>query len=163
MSVSYDRKKRHISLINYLKSMNLVFARIGIPAEFYNSLNIFVEICAVQGLHVPKLFTFIFGIGYELFLNFYNRGDMRTIPEMLTVTKYMREMFDEVLQYQGREWFMESGSYMKIKELCEKHTINEKDLFSFIDKNRAVLLGGKFLITPAKVEAIIEYYLQRDI
>lgn len=163
MSVSFDRKKRHISLIKYLKSMNVVFSRIGIPAEFYNNLNIFVEICAIQGLHVPKLFTFIFGIGYELFLNFYNRSDTRTIPEMLIVTRYMRELFDEVLQYQGREWFMESASYMKIKELCEKHHINEKELFTYIDQNRADLLGGKFLITAAKVEAIVEYYLQRNL
>lgn len=163
MSVSFDRKKRHISLIKYLKSMNVVFSRIGIPAEFYNNLNIFVEICAIQGLRVPKLFTFIFGIGYELFLNFYNRADSRTIPEMLIVTRYMRELFDEVLQYQGREWFMESGSYMKIKELCEKHQIDEKLLFDYIDQNRQVLLGSKFLITPAKVEAIVEYYLQRNL
>jgi len=155
---------RRQGLLKYLKLFNLVFTKIGIPREFYNDLQIFCEICAVQGIQVPKFFTFIFGLGYELMLNFYQRADVKTIPQMLTLVRYMRSMFDEVLQYSGKEWFMDSKSFKVIIRLCKQHSIKINDLFTYIDQNREILLGeGKFLLTPAKVEAIIEYYLRRTV
>lgn len=157
-------KKKSIQLNKYLRIINTVFMKVGVPTEFFNQIQIFVEICAINGVNLPKLFTFIFGLGYELMFSFYNRGGIKVVSEMLIIVRYMRAMFDEILQYQGREWFFESKSYLKLNELCEKHTVSPKKIFLFIDENRVDMLGdGKFLITAEKVEAIFEYYLQRNI
>ncbi len=157
-------KNRLQSLIKFLKYHGMIYTKVGIPREFYNDLQIYIELCARNGISVTKLFTFVFGIGYELFMNFFNRGDIKSMPEMLCCVRFMRNMFDEIMEYHGKEWFMDSKSFKCILKLCKEHNEDPCDFFDFIDQNKSVMIGDeKLLLTSEKVEAIFEYYLRRDI
>ena len=155
-------KKYTIKLIKYLKMDNASYYKIAIPRTMVNELNILVEMCAINGVHLTKCFTFIFGMGYELFSNFYHRGNIKNITEMLTCVKYMRNMFEEIMSYQGKEWFMNSASYMVIHNKCLEYKLNPEDIFKFIDENRTVMFGNNLLMTPEKAEAIITVYRKRQ-
>lgn len=161
MSYLKETQRTNTTLIRHLKTSRFIYTKLGIPLEHYNNLNIFIEACGVNGLRVPKLFTFIFGLGYELFENCFRRANMKSIANMIHITRYMRMMFDDILKYGGREWFMDSKSYFTIRERCIEHNINESELFEYIDANKLLLLGESLLITKEKAESIIEHYLRR--
>ena len=150
-------------LLRYLKLVNLIQVPVGVPREYYNNLQIFIEMCAINGIDIPRFFTFIFCMGYEMFENFYHQGDINSIPEMLTVVKYMRDMFIDVMKYQGKEWFLDARSVKLLFKLQRVHKLDIDHLYEWISEHKETLLGKSHLITPSKLEAIVEYYLQRDI
>lgn len=153
-----------LNLLKHLRSVNRQFMKVMMPAELYNDLHIFVEMCAYNGINVPRFFSYVFNIGYELFSSYYHQGNMKSLSEMIVITKYMHKMFREVLQYQGREWFLNPEAVISITKLCRKHNKDIQEFFSFIDTHKQELLGvDNFLITKVKAEAIFEIFIQGNL
>jgi len=154
--------ERRIELLKYLKIQKMIHVRVGLPAEFYNNVKIFLTLCAGNGLNLSKMFMFMFGIGYEMVLHFLKRGSYTSVNEMIITTRYMRDMFEEVIQYQGKEWFMDAKSFKAIIAACKKHKVEPDELFDYIDSNRGAMLGEhKLLMTAGKVEAMVEYFVKQ--
>ena len=136
---------------------------IGVPIEMYNDIMIMVEYACINGFRVSQVFTFIFGIGYELFVKYYRDFDIKTSGEMLSMLQFMRNNSTEMAKAYEEEWFMSNMAVIYLNKMVRKHDIDIDKLDKFINDNKMILLGNSKVINKIKVEIIVEKYLSGTI
>lgn len=154
---------KRVDLIKTLKMVKFVRRMVLVPTEYNNNLRIFVEVCALNSIKISKLFSFMFVLGYQMFMNYVEKVNVKSIPQMMVMTKYIREAFTDIVQYEEKEWFVDANSVLVMVDLCKKYNIDMVDLCNYITKNKFSLMDSTHLMTPNKMEAIIDVYRDRHL